>query len=46
MEAIIELSTKKIKNTSFLFQRALINEIDWNDRLISIVRGRGAGNKN
>lgn len=43
MEAIIETSNKRLRNTSSSFRRYLINDIDWGDRLISIVGSRGAG---
>lgn len=43
MDLLIELSNKRLQNTSDLFKRYMINEIDWSDRLISIVGGRGAG---
>ena len=43
LEAIIELSEKKIRNTSMSFIRPVIKNIDWNDRLISIVGPRGSG---
>jgi predicted AAA+ superfamily ATPase len=43
MDLLIELSNKRLQNTSDLFKRYMIDEIDWSDRLISIVGGRGAG---
>jgi uncharacterized protein len=43
METIIELSNRRLKNTSMGFIRCIMNKIDWNDRLISIVGARGSG---
>jgi hypothetical protein len=43
MELLIDLSNKRLTNTSNVFKRYMIDEIDWSDRLISIVGGRGAG---
>lgn len=43
MEKIIYLSNKKISNTNLNFCRYIYSEIDWNDRLISILGSRGAG---
>lgn len=43
MDLLIGLSNKRLMNTSDVFKRYIIDEIDWSDRLISIVGGRGAG---
>jgi predicted AAA+ superfamily ATPase len=43
MDTLIELSNKRLRNLSVSFKRYMIDEIDWSDRLISIVGGRGAG---
>jgi len=43
MELLIGLSNKRLTNTADVFKRYMIDEIDWSDRLISIVGGRGAG---
>ncbi|MDA3853639.1 MAG: AAA family ATPase [Bacteroidales bacterium] len=43
MEALLNLSNKRLNITHLDFERYLINEIDWNDRLICIPGSRGAG---
>lgn len=43
MQSLIELSNKRLGNIPTTFTRYLLNEIDWNDRLISIVGCRGSG---
>jgi uncharacterized protein len=43
MDALIELSNKHFKNCTTNFTRFMMNEIDWNDRLIAIMGSRGAG---
>lgn len=43
MDTVIELSDKRIRNTPMHFARTLSNDIDWDDRLISIIGARGSG---
>jgi hypothetical protein len=43
MDLLIDLSNKRLMSTSDVFTRYMIHEIDWSDRLISILGGRGAG---
>jgi len=43
MEALIEKSIKRIEHTRLDFKRFLINDINWNRRLIGIKGARGTG---
>ncbi|CAN5327804.1 hypothetical protein BH20BAC1_BH20BAC1_16500 [soil metagenome] len=43
MEHLFEKYYRKLDNVSLSFQRALLKDIDWNNRLIGIKGARGAG---
>jgi len=43
MEGIIKYSNLKVDKTSMNFKRYLLNEIEWEDRLIGIKGARGVG---
>ena len=43
MEGIIKYSERKLSNTSMNFKRYLLDEIEWDDRLIGIRGFRGVG---
>ncbi|HEV2482938.1 MAG TPA: AAA family ATPase [Puia sp.] len=43
MEALFEKYYRKLQQTVSSFQRSLIGDIDWNNRLIGIKGARGAG---
>lgn len=43
MEQLFELSKKLLRGTSLDFQRSLIHEIQWSNRLIGITGARGVG---
>ncbi len=43
MDHIIKYSGRKLKNTSLNFKRYLLDEIEWDDRLIGIRGFRGVG---
>ncbi|NOR87992.1 MAG: AAA family ATPase, partial [Bacteroidales bacterium] len=43
MDHIIKYSERKLKNTSLNFKRYLLDEIEWDDRLIGIRGFRGVG---
>lgn len=43
MEKLFEISVSNIRNQKLTFQRQLLNEIDWNNRLIAILGARGVG---
>ena len=45
MEAVINLSNRLISNVDLSFQRTLLNNIDWSQRLIEVRGSRGFGNK-
>ena len=43
MDTLFEKYYRKADNVLLTFQRSLLNEIDWNNRLIGIKGARGAG---
>ena len=43
MEQIFKYSQLKLSKTSMDFKRYLLNEIEWEDRLIGIIGARGVG---
>ncbi len=43
MNSLIEKSIRKISETNYLYSRFLLDKIDWNHRLISIMGSRGVG---
>lgn len=43
MEALYNHSNKRLSHTFSKFERYLLNEVDWSDRLIAIPGSRGAG---
>jgi predicted AAA+ superfamily ATPase len=43
MEELFNISNRLINRVSFNFQRSLIHEIDWSQRLIEIRGSRGVG---
>ena len=43
MDSLIEKSHQKIRETDTRFIRSIMNQIDWNDRLIGIRGARGIG---
>lgn len=43
METLFELYIKLLKSTNLRFQRSLIDQIDWSQRLIGITGARGVG---
>jgi len=42
MDTLIEKSYQKVRNVDIRFIRSIMDEIDWNDRLIGIRGSRGA----
>ena len=43
METLFEKYYRKVDNVPLIFQRSLLDEIDWSNRLIGIKGARGAG---
>jgi predicted AAA+ superfamily ATPase len=43
MEKLFEISERLIINVSFQFERALLHEIEWDNRLIEVKGARGTG---
>ena len=40
MKTLIDLSNKRLRNTPVSFTRYILQEIDWSDRVTSILGGR------